>query len=72
MTGRVIDFLQDQGLPPPPNGERLIFLLQMENKLAFKHMKGSEQTEVVVTCGEMLKLSLNLKRCVETRRTFVL
>lgn len=39
MAGEVIDLLQDLGLPPPQSRGRLIFPLQMENKLPFKHMK---------------------------------
>lgn len=39
MAGKVIDLRQDLGSPPPQSRERLIFSLQMENKLAFKHMK---------------------------------
>ena len=42
MAGEVIDLLQDLGLPPPQSRERLIFPLQMENKLPFKHMKRGE------------------------------
>lgn len=42
MAGEVIDLLQDLGLPPPQRRERLIFPLQMENKLPFKHMKREE------------------------------
>ena len=33
MAGEVIDLLQDLGLPPPQSRDRLIFPLQMENKL---------------------------------------
>lgn len=42
LAGEVIDLLQDLGLPPPQSRERLIFPLQMENKLPFKHMKRGE------------------------------
>lgn len=42
LAGKVIDLLQDLGLPPPQSTERLIFPLQMENKLPFKHMKTEE------------------------------
>lgn len=42
MAGKVIDLLQDPGLPPPRRG-RLILPNppppQMENKLPFKHIK---------------------------------
>lgn len=43
MAGEVIDLLQDLGLPPPQSRERLIFPLQMENKLPFKHMNKEEK-----------------------------
>lgn len=42
MAAEVIDLLQDLGLPPPQRRERLIFPVQMENKLPFKHMKREE------------------------------
>lgn len=42
LAGKVIDLLQDLGLPPPQSRDRLIFPLQMENKLPFKHMKRGE------------------------------
>lgn len=42
MAGKVIDLLQDLGLPPPQSRDRLIFPLQMENKLPFKLMKRGE------------------------------
>lgn len=45
----VIDLLQDLGLPPPQSTERLIFPLQMENKLPFKHMKREEKGRVEAT-----------------------
>lgn len=43
LAGKVIDLLQDPGLPPPQSRDRLIFPLQMENKLPFKHMKRGEK-----------------------------
>lgn len=42
LAGKVIDLLQDPGLPPPQSRDGLIFPLQMENKLPFKHMKRGE------------------------------
>ena len=42
MAGEVIDLLQDLALPPPQSRERLIFPLQMENKLPFKRKKRGE------------------------------
>lgn len=42
LAAEVIDLLQDLGLPPPQRRERLIFPVQMENKLPFKHMKREE------------------------------
>lgn len=42
LAGEVIDLLQDPVLPPPQSRDGLIFPLQMENKLPFKHMKEGE------------------------------
>lgn len=42
MAGEVIDLLLDPTLPLPRSRERLIFPLQMENKLPFKPKKRGE------------------------------
>lgn len=54
MAAEVIDLLQDLGLPPPQSRERLIFPLQMENKLPFKHeeMTGRARGRVAATRGD--------------------
>lgn len=65
MAGEVIDLLQDLGLPPPQSRERLIFPLQMENKLPFKHMKRGENDwkskgSVAAIGGEGLRWGFSL------------
>lgn len=64
MAAKVIYLLQDLGLPPPQSRDRLIFPLQMENKLPFKHMKRGENDleskgRVAATGGEGVRYSIS-------------
>lgn len=63
LAGKVIDLLQDLGLPPPQSRDRLIFPLQMENKLPFLNIWKEEKMTGRARGGEEGKV----ERSVEHR-----